>query len=52
MLRRVILWTVVILIIFWIATDPQSAAHTANHAWHGFKDFMGSAANFLSRLRF
>lgn len=50
MLRRVIMWAIVLFIIFYVATQPAGAAGVVHHAYNGLHDAAISMAKFVNSL--
>jgi len=49
-LRRVILWAIVIFVVYYIATDPNGAAGFLKTAMHGLQDAGNSMSRFVNKL--
>ena len=50
MLRKVILWAIVIFIVYYLATDPSGAAHVLQSAFNGLKSAGNSMSRFVNKL--
>lgn len=50
MLRRTIMWAVVIFAGYYLYTQPASASHFAHGAWHAVGALLRSLAIFVSSL--
>jgi len=49
-LRKVILWALVIFIVYYLATDPDGAAGFLRTALHGLQDAGNSMSKFVNKL--
>jgi hypothetical protein len=49
-LRRVIIWAIVIFIVYYLATDPTGAAHALHSAFNGLKSAGNSLSRFVNKL--
>jgi hypothetical protein len=49
-LRKVILWAIVIFIVYYLATDPTGAAHVLQSAFNGLKSAGNSMSRFVNKL--
>jgi hypothetical protein len=49
-LRKVILWAIVIFIVYYLATDPHGAATFLHHAFNGLKSAGNSMSRFVNSL--
>jgi hypothetical protein len=47
---KILRWSVVMFIIFLVATDPSGASHALTHVGNGFHDAAGSLAAFVNSL--
>lgn len=50
MLRKVLLWALVIFVIYYLATNPTGAAHVLHAAFNGLKSAGNSMSKFVSKL--
>ncbi len=50
MLKKVITWAIVIFIVYYLATEPTSAANFVHNIWNGLKTAAGSMATFVNSL--
>lgn len=50
MLKKIIVWAVVLFVIFFVATDPAGGAGVVHAAYNGMHDAAGSLANFVNSL--
>ena len=50
MLRKVIIWAVVIFIIYYLATDPTGAGNLLHHAFNGLKEAGHQMTKFVNSL--
>jgi len=50
MLRKVILWALVIFVVYYLATDPTGAAHALHQAFNGLKSAGNSMSRFVNKL--
>lgn len=50
MLRKVVMWAIVIFIVYYLATDPTGAAGFLKSALHGLQDAGRSLSTFVSKL--
>jgi hypothetical protein len=49
-LRKVLLWAIVIFLIYYLATNPGGAAHALHAAFNGLKSAGNSMSTFVNRL--
>ncbi|GAA1677300.1 hypothetical protein GCM10009765_28260 [Fodinicola feengrottensis] len=50
MLKKVLTYGIIILLIFWVATRPDSASHAVSAIGQGLANVGNGLANFLSNL--
>ena len=50
MLKKVITWAIVIFIVYYLATQPTSAANLVHHAFNGIHAAGTSLATFVNSL--
>jgi len=50
MLKKVITWAIVIFVVFYLATQPTSAAHIIHNAYNGLHNAGTSLAKFVNSL--
>lgn len=50
MLKKVITWAIVIFLIYYLATEPGSAASFLKNALHGLQDAGNSMSKFVNKL--
>lgn len=50
MLRKVITWAIVIFIVYYIATEPTSAAAFLKTCLHGLQNAGSSMSKFVNKL--
>jgi len=49
-LRKTIIWAIVIFLVYYLATDPNGAASFLKHAMHGLQDAGNSMSRFVNKL--
>ena len=49
-LRKVLLWAIVIFLIYYLATNPTGAAHALHAAFNGLKSAGNSMSRFVDKL--
>jgi hypothetical protein len=49
-LRKVLGWALVIFLIYYLATNPDGAAHALHSAFNGLKSAGNSMSRFVSKL--
>jgi hypothetical protein len=49
-LRKVITWAIVIFIVYYLATEPASAAAFLKNCLHGLHDAGSSMSKFVNKL--
>jgi hypothetical protein len=49
-LRKVITWSIVIFVIYYLATDPGGAADFLKNALHGLQSAGNSMSKFVNKL--
>jgi hypothetical protein len=49
-LRKVLMWALVIFIIYYLATNPTGAAHALHDAFNGLKSAGNSMSRFVDKL--
>jgi hypothetical protein len=50
MLRKVIMWAIVIFIVYYLATSPSGAAHFVHSAYNGLHSAANSMSKFINSL--
>jgi hypothetical protein len=50
LLKKVILWAIVIFIVYYLATDPHGAAGAVHSAFDGLRDAGHSLSQFVDSL--
>lgn len=50
MLKKLLTYGIIILLIFWVATDPDAAARAVSAIGQGLANVGNGLANFLSNL--
>ena len=49
-MKKIITWGAIIFVVFYLVTQPTSAGHLINSAFHGLRDAGQSLARFVSSL--
>jgi hypothetical protein len=48
--KKVIIWVVVLFVIYYLATSPTGAGHLLHHAYNGLKDAGHQLTKFVNSL--
>lgn len=50
MLKKILVWALVVFVVFYLLTDPNGAAAFVSHVLHGLKTAGKSLSTFVSKL--
>lgn len=50
MLRKMIIWAIVVFLLYYLATNPSGAADALHNALNGLKNAGNSMSRFVSKL--
>jgi uncharacterized membrane-anchored protein len=48
--RKIVIWAIVVFVVFYVLTDPTGAAHFGSHLVNGLKSAGHSLSSFVSNL--
>jgi hypothetical protein len=50
MVRKIVVWALVVFVVFYLLTDPNGAATFVSHVLNGLKSAGHSLSTFVSKL--
>jgi hypothetical protein len=50
MVRKIVVWALVVFVVFYLLTDPNGAAHFVSTVFNGLKSAGHSLSTFVSKL--